>query len=99
MASTISQLLPLILLLLAVAGIGLVCYQVYISAAKIRQNAENKFASRNITVTKDGIKVGVHHVENERYVDATQSWVVRAWNAGTGAKTEPAPENAKRRWR
>ncbi|KAI1826326.1 hypothetical protein F4861DRAFT_537172 [Xylaria intraflava] len=97
MASTISQLLPLLLLLLAVAVIGVVGYYVYKSAAEIRQSAEDKFASRNIVVTKDGIKVGVRHLENERYVDATQSWVVRAYNAGTGAKTQSQPTAKRRR--
>ncbi|KAI1438143.1 hypothetical protein GGR50DRAFT_533278 [Xylaria sp. CBS 124048] len=98
MTSTISQVLPLLFLLLAITILGIVGFLVYQSATQIRQNAEDRFASRNIVVTKDGIKVGVRHIENERYVDATQSWVVRAYNAGTGAKTQA--EGAKRRlWR
>ncbi|KAI1363527.1 hypothetical protein F5Y08DRAFT_340598 [Xylaria arbuscula] len=90
------QVLPLVILLFVVAGIGFVCYQVYVGANKIRENAENSFASRNVVFTKDGVKVGVKHVENERYVDATQSWVVKAWNAGSAANSEKAAA-AKRR--
>jgi hypothetical protein len=30
----------------------------------------------------------VKHVENEKYVDATQSWVVKAWNLSGNAKDE-----------
>ncbi|KAF2971969.1 hypothetical protein GQX73_g1529 [Xylaria multiplex] len=88
--STLSQIIPLVILLLVVTGIGFVCYQVYIGATKIRENAENSFASRNVVFTKDGVKVGVKHVENERYVDATQSWVVKAWNAGSAANNQKA---------
>ncbi|KAI8950219.1 hypothetical protein F4801DRAFT_360407 [Xylaria longipes] len=86
--STASKIVPLLILLLVVAGIGFVCYQVYLGATKIRENAENSFASRNVVFTKDGVKVGVKHVENERYVDATQSWVVKAWNAGSAANNK-----------
>ncbi|KAI0517729.1 hypothetical protein F5B22DRAFT_96767 [Xylaria bambusicola] len=93
--STLSQIIPLVILLLVVAGIGFVLYQVYVGATKIRENAENSFASRNVVFTKDGVKVGVKHVENERYVDATQSWVVKAWNAGSTANSKQAA--AKRR--
>ncbi|KAI0414558.1 hypothetical protein F5X98DRAFT_377602 [Xylaria grammica] len=95
LSALLSQLIPLIILLLVVAGIGFVCYQVYVGATKIRENAENSFASRNVVFTKDGVKVGVKHVENERYVDATQSWVVKAWNAGSAANHQQAA--AKRR--
>jgi hypothetical protein len=78
-----------------VAGIGFVIYQVYVGATKIRKNAEDKFAKRNVVFTKDGMRVGVKHVENERYVDTTQSWVVKAWNAGSTAKQKPTAVKRK----
>ena len=28
----------------------------------------------------DGVRVGVRHVQHEKYVDATQNFVVKAWN-------------------
>jgi len=36
--------------------------------------------TKNVVFTKDGVRVGVKHVETEAYVDKTQSWVVKAWN-------------------
>ncbi|KAI0431275.1 hypothetical protein F5Y09DRAFT_200056 [Xylaria sp. FL1042] len=93
--SILSQIIPLLILLLVVVGIGFVCYQVYVGATKIRDNAESSFASRNVVFTKDGVKVGVKHVENERYVDATQSWVVKAWNAGSNANSKQATTKRK----
>ncbi|KAI0198624.1 hypothetical protein F4808DRAFT_462563 [Astrocystis sublimbata] len=98
--STAGKIVPLLILLVVVAGIGFVLYQVYLSATKIRANAESSFASRNMVFTKDGLKVGVKHVENERYVDATQSWVVKAWNAGSASNAnsaKPASATVKRR--
>jgi hypothetical protein len=85
MTTKTSQLIPLLILLLFVGGIAFVGYQIYVGANKIRKNAENSFAAHNVVFTKDGMKVGVKHMENERYVDATQSWVVKAWNAGSSA--------------
>ena len=49
--------------------------------------------------TKDGMKVGVRHVEQEKYVDRTQNWVVKAWNMAESS-TDPsasAASAAKRR--
>ena len=42
-----------------------------------------------VVFTKDGMKVGVRHVEQEKYVDRTQNWVVKAWNMGGGSTVEP----------
>ncbi|KAI1406307.1 hypothetical protein F4819DRAFT_441210 [Hypoxylon fuscum] len=79
-SSTLSQLLPLLILLAVIGGAGFVGYQIYLSVTKIRDDAERHMAKRNMVFTKDGLKVGVKHVEQEDYVDATQSWVVKAWN-------------------
>ena len=43
---------------------------------------------KNVVFTKDGVRVGVKHVQNEKYVDATQSWVVKAWNLGNSKDDE-----------
>jgi hypothetical protein len=75
-----SQLLPLVILLLFLGGVAFVGYQIYVSVTKIQQSASQKMGNKNVVFTKDGVRVGVKHVETERYVDATQSWVVKAWN-------------------
>jgi hypothetical protein len=51
--------------------------------------------SKNVVFTKDGVRVGVKQVKEENYVDATQSWVVKAWNLGSDAKKEEAAEKKK----
>ncbi|KAI1763700.1 hypothetical protein GGR53DRAFT_496650 [Hypoxylon sp. FL1150] len=88
-SSTFSQLLPLLILLVILGGAALVGYQIYLSVSKIRADAERHMAKKNMVFTKDGLKVGVKHVEQERYVDATQSWVVKAWNMA-GSNPSPA---------
>ncbi|KAI1802558.1 hypothetical protein F4811DRAFT_394859 [Daldinia bambusicola] len=80
--STFRQLLPLLILLVILGGIAFVLYQVYLGVNKIRDTTEKRMARRNVVFTKDGLKVGVKHVEQEKYVDATQNWVVKAWNLG-----------------
>lgn len=57
-------------------------YQVYDSATKFRDTASERMGKKNVVFTKDGMRVGVKNVQNERYVDKTQSWVVKAWNLG-----------------
>ncbi|KAI0381124.1 hypothetical protein F5Y04DRAFT_255819 [Hypomontagnella monticulosa] len=84
-SSILSQLLPLLILLVIVAGGAFVGYQIYLSVNKIRDTTEKRMAKKNVVFTKDGLKVGVKHVEQEKYVDATQSWVVKAWNYGSAA--------------
>lgn len=53
---------------------------------KIQAQAKEQMGSKNVVFTKDGLRVGVKHVENEEYVDRTQSWVVKAWNLSGEAK-------------
>ncbi|OAQ66627.1 hypothetical protein VFPPC_14351 [Pochonia chlamydosporia 170] len=82
MASTIGKLIPLVIAILFVSAVAWVLYQVYESATKIRDTASERMGKKNVVFTKDGVRVGVKHVQNEKYVDKTQSWVVKAWNLG-----------------
>jgi hypothetical protein len=83
-----SQVLPL-LIVFALLGVGgWVGYQVYISVAKMQDAASERMGKKNVVFTKDGVKVGVKQIKTENYVDATQSWVVKAWNLGTTGKDD-----------
>jgi hypothetical protein len=79
--------LPLLIVLVVLAGIAFVGYHVWEAASKVNQQARDKMARKNVVFTKDGMRVGVRHVEQERYVDATQSWVVKAWNLSNPASS------------
>ncbi|KPM40202.1 hypothetical protein AK830_g6370 [Neonectria ditissima] len=84
-----SQVLPLLIVLAILAVGGWVGYQVYLSVAKIQETASERMGKKNVVFTKDGLRVGVKQMENENYVDATQSWVVKAWNLGTASNDAP----------
>lgn len=77
------QLLPLLVTLVFVSIVGLVCYQIYVSLYKIKDQARKQMGDNNIVFSRDGVRVNVQDVRNESYLDATQSWVVKAWNLGT----------------
>ncbi|KAF6810053.1 hypothetical protein CMUS01_13551 [Colletotrichum musicola] len=78
--STISQILPLLITVIFVSGVAWVLWQVYISVTKIQESASERMGKKNVVFTKDGVRVGVKHTSNEKYVDKTQGWVVKAWN-------------------
>ncbi len=86
--SCVSQLLPLLILLVVIGGLAFVGYHIYLSVTKIQAQASKNMGKKNVVFTKDGLRVGVKHVEAERYVDATQSWVVKAWNLHSSKANE-----------
>ncbi|EFX00893.1 hypothetical protein CMQ_1974 [Grosmannia clavigera kw1407] len=74
------HLLPLIVLFLVIGGFSFVGYQIYLSVKNIRTQATKNIGNKNITFTKDGMRVGVKHLDSEHYVDVTQRVFVDAWN-------------------
>ncbi|PHH67651.1 hypothetical protein CDD82_1245 [Ophiocordyceps australis] len=86
-ASTLRQLLPLVIALCILSGLAWVLYHVYLSITRFRDSASERMGKNNVVFTRDGVRVGVKHMQNEKYVDTTQSWVVKAWNlAGSNDK-------------
>lgn len=92
MASTLSQILPLLILILVVAGISFVLYHIWQTWMQFGKNTSDRMAKKNVIFTKDGMRVGVKQASQEQYIDATQSWVVKAWNLGTAT-----PDAVKRK--
>ncbi|KAJ1325570.1 hypothetical protein MN608_08764 [Microdochium nivale] len=103
--SKLGQILPLVIALVVLGVIGFVVYGVVQSASKIGEQAEERMAKHNMVFTKDGMKVGVKHIENEQYVDKTQSYLVKAWNlaeedkahAGNGSGSSSGKKTAAKR--
>lgn len=93
--STLSQLIPLLITLLFVGVLGWVLYQMYLSIAKIQATASEQMGNKNVVFTKDGVRVGVKHVHAESEVDATQSWVVKAWNLGNKSAKDQRKQQKK----
>ncbi|KJR79910.1 uncharacterized protein SPSK_00597 [Sporothrix schenckii 1099-18] len=78
--SLIGQLVPLVVLFMVIGGLAFVGYQIYLSVNKIQAQATKNIGNKNITFTKDGMRVNVKEVKNEKYVDATQKVFVDVWN-------------------
>ena len=81
--------MPLVILFLFLGALGFIGYHIYVSATKIQETASERMGRKNVVFTKDGLRVGVREMQNENYVDKTQSWVVKAWNlSGQGAENQ-----------
>ncbi|TGO25200.1 hypothetical protein BPAE_0085g00200 [Botrytis paeoniae] len=81
--SALSKLLPLLIFLIILGAFAFVGYQVYLVTQQVSKSASDKMASKNVSFTKDGVKVGVKELKNESYVDRTQGFLVKAWNLST----------------
>ncbi|KAH7325110.1 hypothetical protein B0I35DRAFT_476301 [Stachybotrys elegans] len=95
--AVIRQLTPLIILFSIIIVGAWVGYQIYLSVTKMQETAAERMNRHNVVFTKDGVRVGVKQMKNEKYVDATQSWVYKAWDLGSAAKEEDAKAKKKRR--
>ncbi|KAF7943460.1 hypothetical protein EAE96_011386 [Botrytis aclada] len=79
----LSKLLPLLIFLIILGAFAFVGYQVYRVTQQVSKSASDKMASKNVSFTKDGVRVGVKELKNENYVDRTQGFLVKAWNLST----------------
>lgn len=63
-----------------VASVAWVGYHVYLSVTHMKGHVSQRMGKKNVVFSKDGVRVGVKHVANEREIDATQRYLVNAWN-------------------
>jgi len=75
-----------VITLVFLAGLAFIGYQIYESLLKIKTQAKKQMGNKNVVFSKEGVRVGIKHVETEAYVDKTQSWVVKAWNLSGESK-------------
>ncbi|KAL6852816.1 hypothetical protein ACO1O0_007364 [Amphichorda felina] len=95
-ASTLSKVIPLVILVFILAVVGYIGYHVYLSAQQIGESASQRMNRKNVVWTRDGVKVGVKSFKNEKYVDKTQSWVVKAWNLAKSGSPEETEASKKK---
>jgi len=80
--STITSLLPLVFLLVAVAALSWIGYQVYLYSLTLKSTTEQHMAKHNVRVSREnGLKVGVKETSTEKYADRLQKGLVDTWNA------------------
>ncbi|KAF3490982.1 uncharacterized protein GIQ15_00499 [Arthroderma uncinatum] len=84
--STLTRLLPVILvvlLVIALAAVGIVIYSV---AMDVKSNTKKKMEKKNVAFSRDGATVGVKELHAEDYQDKTQSVLVNIWETSGGTK-------------
>lgn len=89
------QLIPLIIVLLFVGVTAWIGYHIYLSVNQISEKASERMNKKNVVFTRDGVRVGVKDIKNEKYVDTTQGWVVKAWNLASTEKEEELKKKKK----
>jgi len=88
-----SNLVPLVILFLVVAGMGWVGYQIYLYSEQLAERGVRKMEKKNVVFTKDGARVGVKELSAEQAADRTQRAFVKTWNTaqeGSSPRTRRA---------
>jgi len=75
-----SSFLPLLITLLLAVIAAVVGYIVYAIVTEVSQTTSKKMEKHNITMSRDGMKVGVKERNNEHYTDRTQGVLMKVWN-------------------
>lgn len=70
--SALSSLFPLLILFILLAVAGFVGYACYTVANDVANKASKSMEKRHMSITKDGMVVGVKEKNQENYVDQTQ---------------------------
>ena len=70
--SALSNIFPLLILFILLAFASLVGYACYTVANEVANKASKSMEKRHMTLTKDGMVVGVKEKNQENYVDQTQ---------------------------
>ena len=70
-----SPILPLIILLVAVAIFAAVGYVAWTTATEVTRNTRSHMEKKNVMFSRDGLKVGVKELQDEEYKDRSQRFV------------------------
>ncbi|KAI4848023.1 hypothetical protein E4T44_04179, partial [Aureobasidium sp. EXF-8845] len=65
----IMNLIPLIVLLVFVAGFAFVGYQMYLWTNDLANQGKSHMEKKNVSFSKDGMKVGVKEMSEEEYAN------------------------------
>lgn len=75
-----NSIVPLVILLIVVGLFAVIGFVVYTVIQDISNKTKAKMEKKNISFTKDGVKVSMKEVRDEDYKDQTQSVLVKVWN-------------------
>lgn len=72
--SALSKLAPLLILFVVLSIFAFIGYAVYSIANDVADKTAQKMEKRHLSITKEGMVVGVKEKKEERYVDQTQRY-------------------------
>ncbi|KIW11592.1 hypothetical protein PV08_10893 [Exophiala spinifera] len=75
-----SQIVPFIILLIVVAVVAVVGFIAYSIAHDVGHHTRKKLERKNVSFTRDGMKVGVRERSAEHEQDKAQSVITKIWN-------------------
>lgn len=78
--STLGSLVPLIITVILLAIVGAVGYVVYSIAVDVADKTSKKMEKKNMSFSKDGLKVGVKEVSAEQVGDSAQRILMKTLN-------------------
>ena len=70
----LSKVVPLLIFFIVVVAAAFIGYVVYTIATDIAEKTSKKMEKKNISLGKEGMRIGVKEVRNENYVDQTQRY-------------------------
>jgi len=74
------NLVPLIILVVVLGVVAVVGFMAYSIAHEVGHKTRQRLERKNVSFSKDGMKVGVKHVSQEQQEDAAQSVLTKVWN-------------------
>lgn len=77
--STLGSLMPLIITFVLLAIVSAVGYVAYSIAVDVADKTNKKMEKKNMSFSKDGMKVGVKEVTAEQVGDSAQKILMKTW--------------------
>lgn len=71
----VGKILPFALLVVGFTVLAIIAYVVYSIVQDIADKTSKEMQRHNVNLGKDGVRIGVQEIKNERYVDRTQRYV------------------------
>lgn len=87
--STLGKILPLIICAILLCIIGAVGYVAYLIATDVADKTSKKMEKKNMSFSRDGMKVGVKEISAEQVGDSTQRYGRHCLNESFETTTNP----------
>ena len=81
--SSLSKLVPLVILFIVLAVAIFVGYAIYTIATDVADKTSKKMEKKNVKFGREGMKIGVKELKTENYVDQTQRYSLKTSNRTT----------------